>query len=278
MSDYYQTLGVNKGASDDEIKRAFRKLAMKHHPDRGGNAEEFKKIQEAYATIGDPEKRANYDNPQPQFGGGFPGGFEDLFRNGGPFADIFGGASPFGFTHRQHPQPVRNSDLNLDTRISLEDAFNGKELVANVQLPSGKDQVLEIKIPQGINDGQRLRLQGLGDDRISQAPRGDLYVQVRINPHYFFERRGDDLIASINISVWEAILGKEHEIETLDRKKLNITIPPGTQPGSTLRLSGYGMPNIRDPRYRGNILLTINILIPQNLTDDQKNILKQFLN
>jgi len=275
MSDYYQTLGVQKGATDDEIKRAFRKLAMKHHPDRGGDEAQFKKIQEAYATLSDPQKRAEYDNPRPQMGGfefnggPMPAGMEDII------SQMFGGANPFfGHGFRQ-PRQQRNRDLNLETSISLEDAYLGKNLVANIQLPSGKEQVLEIKIPPGMNTGQRLRVSGVGDDYIPNMPRGDIYVHIHVSPHPEFRREGDDLLKDISISVWEAMLGTEIKLKTLDNRELNVNIPAGTQPGTIMRLAGYGMPHVNDQRFKGNILLNIRVNIPTMLSETQKNLIKQ---
>ena len=266
--DYYQTLGVAKDATDDDIKKAFRKLAMKHHPDRGGDEAQFKQIQEAYATLSDTQKRAQYDNPQPQFNGGgfggFPPGFEEMFRSG-QFGDLF------GFRQR----PVKNRDLSLETQITLEDCYTGKEITANIQLPSGREQVLEIKVPAGIQSGQRLRLSGMGDDSNPHLHRGDIYINIYVHNHSEYQRQGDDLIKEIEITAWEAMLGKDMVIKTLDNRQLSVTIPPGTQPNSTLRLAGYGMPNVNDNRFKGNILLNINVSIPKVLTDEQKNLVRQ---
>lgn len=248
---------------------------MKHHPDRGGDQTEFQKIQEAYATLGDPQKRQEYDNPRPQGFqqyGGMPPGFEDMFRgfgNGGGFQNFH---DLFGF---RQPRSARNRDLNLDTEITLEDAYNGKTIMAQVQLPSGRDQVLEIKVPPGIKTGQRLRLSGLGDDSNQAVPRGDIYVGIYIVPHSTFTREGDDLYTTVNISVWDAMLGTTCKIKTLDNKELEISIPPGTQPLANLRLSGYGMPSVHDNRFKGNIMLTVNIKIPTFLSDEEKNLIKQ---
>jgi curved DNA-binding protein len=270
MSDYYSTLGVSKTANQDEIKRAYRKLAAQHHPDRGGDKEKFQEIQAAYDTLSDPEKRSQYDNPQPQFHfqqGGVPPGFEDIFSafGGGPFGDFFG--------RRQH-RP-RNRNLNLQTTIDLVDAFNGKELLANITLPSGKDQTLQIKIPAGIQDGTTLRLTGMGDDTIPNAPRGDLHLTVNIAPHTVFRRQGDDLIKTITITCIDAMLGKTLRVSTIDNKNLDVNITPGTQYGTILSLNGYGMPHIQDNRMRGRLLLEIAVIIPSNLTETQKNLLKQ---
>lgn len=272
MADHYTTLGVDKSASQDDIKKAFRKLAAKHHPDRGGDTAKFQEIQAAYAILSDPDKRAEYDNPAPegfqQFGG-FPPGFEDMFRNmGGPFGDIFG--------HRR-PQPVRNSTLNLQAQVTLEEAYNGKELIANIQLPSGKDQMLEVKIPAGVRDGTVLRLAGMGDDRIQGAPRGDIHLSIHIIPHRIFQRSGDDLIRTLKVSCLEAILGCSKQFESIDGKTLEINIPPGIQPGQTMSVQGHGMPNMSDSRMKGRLLLDISIFVPTDLTSTQKDLIRQII-
>ena len=174
MKDYYQTLGLNKGASEDDIKSAYRKLAMKHHPDRGGDPKIFQDVQEAYNTLGDRAKRAEYDNPQPQgfhhagpFANSPNADFDTLFRF---FGDGFG---PF-FRGANLP---KNRNIQLQATVTLEDAFAGKELVVNIRLPSGKEQIVNVKIPPGVQDSTNLRLAGMGDDSFQQAPPGDVIVQ-----------------------------------------------------------------------------------------------------
>lgn len=278
MSDHYQTLGVDRNATPDEIKKAFRKLASQHHPDKGGDTKKFQEIQAAYDTLGDPEKKSQYDNPQPQFngghfGGGMPPGFEDIFSQmfGG------GGGSPFGnmFGQARHHQPQRNRTLNIQTTISLEEAFTGKDMIANIQLPSGREQLLEIKIPAGINDGMVLRLAGMGEDSVSNAPRGDIHLTVNIQQHHRFIRQGDDLVMSAEINCIDAMLGKNIQIETIDGKTLDIKVPAGTQHGQMLAAPGYGMPKVSDSRFKGRMLISINVTIPSNLNESQKAILSQ---
>jgi len=275
MTDYYSTLGVPKSANADEIKKAYRRMANQHHPDKGGNTEKFKEIEEAYRTLSDPQKRAEYDSPQPQFGGpggfhfhtGNMGGFEDIFAQfGGPFGDIFG----------RPRQGQRNRTLNIQTTITLEEAFYGKDLLATLGLPSGRDQTIEVKIPAGIQDGTTLRLSGLGDDSIPGIPRGDLHLTVNIHTHQFFQRAGDDLIRTVDIDCIDAMLGKKISVATLDNKTLDVTIPPGTQPGQTLSIAGYGMPKMADPRFKGRLLININVTIPKQLSVHQKTLLEQF--
>jgi DnaJ-class molecular chaperone len=274
--DYYNILGVNKNATQDEIKKAYRKLASQHHPDKGGDKSKFQEIQGAYDTLGDPEKRNQYDNPAPQgFNqfGGFPPGFEDIFSHFG------GGGSPFGdiFGRQQHRPPQRNRTLNLQTTISLEDAFSGKDMVASITLPSGLEQVLEVKIPAGVREGTVLRLAGMGDDTHQNIPRGDLHLTVNIEPHRIYQRQGDDLLRQISISCFDAILGKTLTFETIDNKTLEIMIKAGTQHGQILAVQGYGMPYMGDQRMKGRLLIEIKVSVPTNLTEDQKDLIRQLV-
>jgi len=277
MSDHYQTLGVDRNASPDDIKRAYRKLATQHHPDKGGDTAKFQEISAAYDILSNPEKKSQYDNPQPQWqnapgGGGSPGGF--YFHTGGGvppgFEDIFAQFGMFG--QRQQP---RNRTLNIQTNISLEDAFYGKDLVANIGLPSGREQIVEIKIPVGTHDGLVLRLSGMGDDSVPNAPRGDIHLTVSVLEHPIFHRQGDDLHRKLEISCIDAMLGKTIQVDTIDGKTLEVTIQPGTQHGQTLAAAGYGMPKLNDNRYKGRLLMPVAITIPTFLTEEQKQILQQ---
>jgi len=275
MSDYYNILGVDRNASPDDIKRAYRKLASQNHPDKGGDTKKFQDIQAAYETLSDPDKRAQYDNPQPQFngpggfhfhtGGGMPPGFEDIF------AQAFGGHNPFGGFGQRPPQ--RNRTLNIQTQISLEEAFHGKELLANLTLPSGRNQTVEIRVPAGIQDGTTLRLTGMGDDSYINLPRGDIHLVVTVLPHNVFQRQDDDLIRNLDITCIDAMLGKTVDVNTIDNKTLEININPGTQPGQILAIQGYGMPNMHDARFKGRMLINVNIKIPTNLSPAQKDAL-----
>jgi len=273
--DHYSTLGVDRNTSPEDIKRAYRKLASQNHPDKGGDTKKFQEIEEAYRILSDPEKRSQYDNPQPQFHGGFnssgmPPGFEDIF------AHAFGGNSPFGniFGQRRQQGP-RNRTLNIQTQISLEESFHGKELLANLTLPSGREQVIEIKIPPGIQDNTTLRLAGMGDDSFPNVARGDIHLTVNVLQHHRFLRQGDDLLFNLKISAIDAMLGKIITLDTIDQKTLEVKINPGTQPGQVLSAAGYGMPNMNDPRFKGRMLMNIEVVIPTDLTEEQKQTLEK---
>lgn len=270
MTDYYQTLGIDRSASPEDIKRAFRKQASIHHPDKGGDTKKFQEIQAAYDTLSDPEKKMAYDNPQPQFQqfGGMPPGFEEMFSqafggfNNHPFRDIFG------------RRAQKNKNLTLQTQILLEDAFNGKDITFSIKLPSGREQICEIKIPRGIQDGTTLRLAGMGDDTFANLPRGDVHLTVHISPHSVFHRQGDDLITKLEVDALSAIVGRSFTVETLDKRLLEIKVKPGTQHGTLMAAAGYGMPNVQDNRFVGRLLIQIDIKVPTNLTEEQIEIIK----
>ena len=276
--DYYATLGLKRGASDAEIKKAYRSLAMKHHPDRGGDEKKFKEISSAYEALTDPEKKRIIDmggdpNAQPGMGGFNQGPFEFHFGSGN-FEDIFGGFGFGGFGR----QPLRrNKSLNINVEVGLEDILNGKDINAEIGIPGGKNKIINISIPPGIEHGQQIRYEGMGDNSISNLRPGDLLVNVLIRNHPVFKREGTSLIFEKEISVWDAILGTSLDIKTLDNKTLSITIPAGTQPETILSCRGEGLPHMRS-RQRGNLLIKIKVKIPKNLTADQKQSIEKFKN
>ena len=354
---YYEILGVERGASQDDIKKAYRRLAMKYHPDRNPGdktaEEKFKQIGEAYAVLSDEQKRAAYDRfgktgVDPSAAGGAGGGFGGFggFGNmgggdfqsafGDIFADLFGGGR--GPRGPQGPQPIRGNDIRFELEISLEDAAHGRKMdirvpawdscstchgtgcrpgthrkscptcggTGTVRVSNGifhvqqtcphcqgtgqvvsdpcpdcqgsgykrTARVLEVSIPAGIDDGQRIRLSGKGEPGVNGGAPGDLYVQIRIKPNDVFERDGDDLHMDLPISFVTAALGGEVEVPTLDGKS-RITIPEGTQGGKTFRLRGKGIVNMRT-RDPGDLFLHISIETPVNLTSKQKQLLRDF--
>lgn len=281
--DYYSTLGLNRGASDDDIKKAYRKLAMKHHPDRGGDEKKFKEISTAYDTLSDPEKRRIVDmggdpNGQPGMGG-FGG-----FRNSGPFEFHFGGPGmedlfgQFGFGPGFGRRPMRkNMSFNISINLTLEEVLTGKDVNAEVSAANGKKKMINISIPPGVDSGQQIRYQGMGDDSTVGIPPGDLIVNINVLRHSRFSREGDNLFYEHKISVWEAMLGSELNIVTLDNRSINVSIPKGTQPETVLSCRGEGLPNARS-RIRGNLLVKIKVSIPKNLSQEHLDSLAKIKN
>lgn len=275
--NYYSTLGLNQNASQDEIKAAYRKMAMKHHPDRGGDEKKFKEIEEAYRTLSDPQKKQMFDmgvdpnGPQGQGGFGFQQGPFEFHFGSNNWNDIFGAG--FGFPNRQ----PRNKTINIVVEVSIEEVLTGKILDAEISIPNGKKKIINVNIPAGIDDGQQIRYQGLGDNSVPGLPAGDLIVNIRIVNRTEFRRDGDSLLIERHISVWDAILGCNIDIVTIDGKNLQIAVPPGTQSETILSCKNEGMPNMKT-RQRGNLLLRIRIHIPRNLTSEQKQKIEKLKN
>jgi DnaJ-class molecular chaperone len=269
--DYYATLGLQRNASDAEIKKVYRSLAMKHHPDRGGDEKRFKDISQAYDFLSNPEKKQIIDlggDPNAQSGGG---GFNhnpfEFHFNTGNFGDMFGN---FGFGRQ--PQR-RNRSLSITVEITLEDVLNGRDFTAEVSIP-GKNKMITIQIPPGIEHGQQIRYEGMGDDSIPGLRAGDLLVNVIVREHHRYKREGTSLVIDQEVNVWDALLGASIEIQTLDHKTLSINLPPGTQPDTVMSCKGEGLPNMRT-RQRGNLLIRVKVTVPKNLNPEQINMIQQ---
>lgn len=284
--DYYEVLGVNKNASDDEIKKAFRKLAIKYHPDKNpGNKEaeaKFKEANEAYSVLSDKTKRQRYD----QFGhsgvggtGGGAGGnpFEGFNFNGQSFNFDFGGGgfgglddilgAMFGGGFRG---VRRGRDYRTTTTIDFKEAIFG--CTKNVSVDG---EQIKLKIPAGIYDGQSIRLNGKGGPAPQEGgQRGDLYVEVRVRAHKHLTREGDLILSEVTISMVEAVLGTEVDVETVDGE-VTMKIPAGTQPGTNFKLSGHGAPRLGSDE-RGPHIVTVNVEIPKNITRKQKELIEEF--
>jgi curved DNA-binding protein len=258
MTDYYQTLGVGENASPDEIKKAYRKLANQHHPDKGGDQAKFKDISVAYDTLSDAQKKAEYDQ-QRQFGNGQ----QFHFHTGNPFGDIFGNASPFGdiFGHMRGRQMQRNRDLNIQCSVSFIDSYTGKQLEANYRLPSGRNQNVVINVPAGVTHGDTIRYSGLGDDSVPGAPRGNLNVTILVQPDPNYQRHGDDLYTNVEINPIEAMIGCKKTIKTLSGNTLDLDIRPGVETGTEFAASGNGFPNVNSG-IKGRFVSVIKIKSP----------------
>jgi curved DNA-binding protein len=284
--DYYKILGVPKSATQDEIKKEYRKLAIKYHPDKNPgdkkSEEKFKEINEAYDVLGDAEKRKKYDLLGDDWkyyrqdgdsgapGAGFKGrqgGGESFFQGGESgfsdfFEHLFGGSNSFGKSRQN--AAMKGEDLQYNINISLEDAFKG----ATKKLKVGEQQI-SLKLKPGIVDGQKLKMSGKGGEGINGGPAGDLYFTVRINPHLAFVRKGDDIYTEHSIDVFTAVLGGKINVDTIG-KQVSITIPEGTDSGKTFRLKGMGLPNYQAPEKTGDCYVKIAIKTPKNLTDEDK--------
>jgi curved DNA-binding protein len=276
MKDYYGILGVQKTASADDIKKAYRKAAMKHHPDRGGDQARFKEINEAHDILSDKDKRMMVDqgvdpqNPTQRHyrSNNFnEGGFEDIFNNFG-FNFGFG---PAGFTNR--PQQQRNKSLNVSMTLSLEEAFTGINKNITIKYPGGKDKNIGVNIPPGIDNGMAIRYTGMGDDSIPGIPAGDLTIVIEVAPHPVYAREGLNLLADVNVDCFDAMTGSSVEINTLDGRTLQVMVPAGTQPSTTLGLKNEGM---RDQHGNvGKLYVRVNITLPKIVDPAKLRLIQQ---
>jgi len=308
--DYYQVLGVDKKATADEIKKAYRKLALKWHPDKNPNnkaaEEKFKKISEAYAVLSDTEKRQQYD----QFGsadqfrqqysqedifrnfdldeilrsfgfGGARGGrttFRTSTRRGGgarddyedPFAGIFGG----GMGGRQYQNmPQKGQDAEYNMQISLEESVLGADKKISFQIENRVEDI-SVKIPAGISSGKKLRLPGKGLSGYNGGPSGDLYLNINVMPHPIFARDGSDLYIEKTIKFTQAALGTTIDIPTLDGTTKRLKVAPGTQNNTKIRMKGFGVPGLKGAP-KGDQYVKINVEVPRKLSDRQAKLIEQ---
>jgi curved DNA-binding protein len=280
--DYYAALGVPRDADAEAIKKAYRKLARQHHPDvskDAGAEARFKEVAEAYATLKDPEKRAAYDQlgqrrpgedvrPPPQWEQAFGGtdAFADM-----DLADLLAALRRGGPPGRGQPQPRRGHDYEASVRLSLEDAHRGTTMHLDVAHEDGT-RTLAVTIPAGVTDGQRLRLRGKGAAGRHGGPAGDIYLHIQLAPHAQFRVDGHDLYFDLALAPWEAALGAEVEVPTLDGPVL-LTVPAGTRSGRKLRLRGRGLANGHGGR--GDLYALAHVDVPATLTARERELFEE---
>jgi len=297
-SDPYTVLGVNRTASDDEIKKAYRRLARRHHPDLNNNSKasetRFKELAEAYEILGDKDKRTRYDqfghagldpngshfrsqaNPfggtgfgTPGFGGGF-GGFSGNTGRGvfdDIFSDFFGAQAD---RRRRRTAASRGRDLEYDLNVDFEQAFQGIKATVRIL-----DRRIEVHIPAGVDTGSRIRVPGQGAPGLRGGPPGDLYLDITVSPHRFFRREGKNIYATVPISVGEAVRGARIEVPGPEGR-LMMKIPTGTQSGTIFRFSEKGFPGLKEDASRGDYLVTVQIVLPEKVDSVSQELLAEF--
>lgn len=298
--NYYDVLGVKRDATQDDIKKAFRKLAAKYHPDAGGDEKKFAEVSEAYTTLSDEQKRKEYDQmllfggiPGADFGGsggrnrGYSyttnvGDWQDLFdsfrTNGGDggfsgfdFSSIFGGAAG---ARGASSRPAKGGDLSLEVSVSAEEAFAGTQRKVTYTIPStGEKQTITVKVPAGAVNGGKLRYRGRGEFGANGGQRGDLVVTTKVAEHPLFKRDGADVRMELPISVFEAALGAEVQFPTPDGSTCKVKIPAGTQDGKTFRFKDLGAPNVKRKGTRGALYVTVRVKVPTRLTTKERDAL-----
>jgi curved DNA-binding protein len=288
MKNYYDILGVSEDASNEQIKKAFKDIAKKEHPDRGGDESKFKEANEAYDTLKSSQKRHDYDTMR-KFGGQRPGGGQHPFFNEDIFGDFFSGfqngdmdfSSSFNFTQgpggerifRQNRAQTRgNRNVQVRMAISIKEAMTKNEKTINYKLPSGREEFATVNIPAGVQHGVTFKYAGMGDDSIKNLPRGDLMVIMSVLDSDGYTRKGNDLYTDKTIDCFQAVRGHELNLRTLEDKIIKVKVPSGTQPNTILQVKGQGMPVHKTIGIRGNLYVKIHVLIPQLSAADLKKI------
>ncbi|MEE0845571.1 MAG: DnaJ C-terminal domain-containing protein [Eggerthellaceae bacterium] len=300
--DYYKTLGVPRTATADEIKKAFRKLARKYHPDAGGDEAKFKEINEAYEVLSDEKKRKLYDqydtgNPN-QIPHGWNGqvNVDDIFGNGGSgfgsWADIldsirrgegafgtnwnFDGFSGFGGNGRG-PRPQKGQDMNVTLDVTFDEAFRGATKRVTVRVPGrGDAETLDVKVPAGAVDGGRLRFRGKGGVGQAGGEAGDLLITTRIQPHPYYQREGADVVMDVPVTVAEAALGASVVVPAPDGTKVRVKIPAGTQDGAKLAVRGKGAPKVKGSG-AGDLRIAVRVKVPRSMNERQRKAMEDFM-
>lgn len=270
---HYQTLGVEENASPEDIKRAYRRLASQHHPDKGGDVKKFQEVEEAYRILSDPEKRQQYDMER-------QGGWQRVNFGGHPFDDIFRqfhfgfGSDPF-HNFRQ-PQQRRNKDMRISIPVPLVTTLEEQVKTVSVQTTNGQREIVEVRIPRGVTSETTIKYPGLGDNMFASIPRGDLYVQIVVHAADNFSVSGIDLHTRVSVNCIHALVGGSATVQGLDGKTFEIHIPAGTQPNTKFRIPGQGLYRLNTDQ-RGDLYVETNLTVPQ-LTAQQIELLQSIVN
>ena len=257
--DHYKTLGVDRSASPEQIKQAYRKLAMQHHPDRNGDENQFKKINEAYDVLSNAERKQEYDNKLDA-------------ASHSPFGSMFD--DPFEFFKSKTTRTRQNLTAVVEIELTLLDVLSGKKVVADINLPSGNNKTVTFTVPAGVYDGQQVRYPNIGDDTFKDSPAGDLIVRVKVAPHATFIRENEHLICVKRVSVFDVILGTQLSITTIDNRTLTVTVPPGSQPSTLLSCKGEGLPTLQSTK-RGNLYIKLDVVLPVCNNSEQRDAVLQ---
>jgi curved DNA-binding protein len=280
---HYDTLGISENASPDEIKKAYRKLANQHHPDKGGDTNRFQQIQAAYETLINEQQKAQYDAERRGMGGfrftvngqdmgsGMPHEMEEMLRN-------FGFAFGPGFANQADPfnifrHPRKNKDLQIEILVNLASTLVDQIKIINVRTTNGDTYPVEVKIPRGVRPSSTIKYPGLGDNFFATLPRGDLYIKINIEPNTEFGVDNLDLHKTLEIDCVRAMVGDRYNINGLDGKEFEVNIPAGTQPGTRLRIPNQGL-YAMNQNIRGSLIINVKINVPTNLSVEQYQTLK----
>jgi DnaJ-class molecular chaperone len=300
--DYYKTLGVERGATDAEIKKAYRKLARQYHPEinPGNSAAEtkFKEINEAYEVLSDKDKREKYDRfgrdwQRYQQGGAGAGGFDwgsyaggagspfgGAAAGGGDFSDffetLFGGGGGGRTAGRAGPGfRVDGQPIEHEVDVTLDEAFTGTQRSLQISSPSGQPRAITVKIPPGVDTGSRVRVAGEGAQGMGGGKRGDLFLVIRLLSHERFERRGDDLETTVQTDLYTMLLGGTVRVPVMGGKTITLNVPANTPNGKKFRISGQGMPKLRAPETRGDLYVKLDALLPLSLSTRERELVEE---